>query len=315
MTHQWEQVGKIVSINISKRKGTSKIPVEQAKITQNGIIGDAHYGRGNKQISILSIETIEEFGKKYGREFKPGTFAENLTIEGIDTRKILPLDTLTIGDVQLEVTQIGKECHRGGCAIFREVGKCVMPDKGIFTCVKKGGVISVGDKVKVIRRNLKLAVITISDRASIGEYEDKSGPQIKKMLEKFFSEKSWDTQIVYHLIPDNKTKLRTLIIKLVSDKVDLIFTTGGTGIGKKDITPEIVKKLCDKEIPGLMEYIRVKYGETNPRALLSRSVAGVMNNTLVYALPGSLKAVSEYVSEILKTLEHSIFMLRGIDAH
>jgi len=94
-----------------------------------------------------------------------------------------------------------------------------------------------------------------------------------------------------------------------------MITTGGTGIGQRDITVETVKPLLDKEIPGIMEAIRIKYGSQKPNALLSRGVAGLMNNTLVYTLPGSVKAVNEYMTEILKTLEHLIYMREGLDAH
>ena len=93
------------------------------------------------------------------------------------------------------------------------------------------------------------------------------------------------------------------------------FTTGGTGIGERDITVETVSGLLDKQLPGIMELIRVKYGMENPNALLSRGVAGVMGKTLVYTLPGSVRAVTEYLREITKTMDHSLFMLHGIDKH
>ncbi|HLD45162.1 MAG TPA: molybdopterin-binding protein, partial [bacterium] len=96
---------------------------------------------------------------------------------------------------------------------------------------------------------------------------------------------------------------------------DLVFTTGGTGIGPRDLTPDVVLPLLDKTVPGIMESIRFKYGQNLPSALLSRSVAGVMGTCLVYTLPGSVRAVSEYLAEILKTLPHSLLMLWGIDAH
>jgi molybdenum cofactor synthesis domain-containing protein len=97
--------------------------------------------------------------------------------------------------------------------------------------------------------------------------------------------------------------------------MDLIITTGGTGIGPRDITPDVVRPLLTREIPGVMEHIRVKYGMENPKALLSRAVAGAAGKTLVYTLPGSVKAVHEYMTEIIKTLEHTFYMLYGIDVH
>jgi molybdenum cofactor synthesis domain-containing protein len=95
----------------------------------------------------------------------------------------------------------------------------------------------------------------------------------------------------------------------------LVITTGGTGVGPRDITPEVVKELLDKEIPGIMEMIRMKYGAEKPNALLSRGVAGLMGNAFVYTLPGSVKAVNEYMSEITKTLKHLYLMRMGIDSH
>jgi molybdenum cofactor synthesis domain-containing protein len=95
----------------------------------------------------------------------------------------------------------------------------------------------------------------------------------------------------------------------------MVFTSGGTGIGPRDVTPEAVKPLIQKDIPGIMELIRVKYGMQFPNALMSRGIAGSSGNTLIYTLPGSPKAVKEYAGEILPTVEHAIRMLHGIDAH
>jgi molybdenum cofactor synthesis domain-containing protein len=116
-------------------------------------------------------------------------------------------------------------------------------------------------------------------------------------------------------LPDDPAQLRAAIQAAVAGQSDILFTTGGTGIGPRDITPDVVRPLLTREIPGIMEYIRVKSGASIPYALLSRSVAGLIGSTLVYALPGSEKAVQQYLDEILKTLEHSLRMLSGIDLH
>ena len=97
--------------------------------------------------------------------------------------------------------------------------------------------------------------------------------------------------------------------------MDIIFTTGGTGIGPDDFTPEVVKPFLNKEIPGIMEYIRLKYGSIKPNALLSRSIAGLAKESLVFTMPGSKKAVTEYMSEITPMLEHLGYMKMGIDNH
>ena len=118
-----------------------------------------------------------------------------------------------------------------------------------------------------------------------------------------------------HLIPDDSVQLTTLVKNCISNGADIVFTTGGTGIGPRDITPETIRPLLDKEIPGIMELIRVKYGMEKPAALLSRGIAGVSAKTLIYCLPGSVKPVTEYCNEILPTIEHSLYMLEGIDNH
>lgn len=131
---------KILSINISDKKGEKKIPIPEAVLIENlGIEGDAHAGDWHRQVSLLAQEDINEMIKK-GANVTCGDFAENITTEGIDLAN-LPIGTiLNLGKVVLEVTQIGKECH-SHCAIFRQVGDCVMPRKGIFTRVIKGGKI------------------------------------------------------------------------------------------------------------------------------------------------------------------------------
>jgi molybdopterin biosynthesis enzyme MoaB len=97
--------------------------------------------------------------------------------------------------------------------------------------------------------------------------------------------------------------------------IEVMITTGGTGIAPRDCTPETVLALADKIVPGVMEHIRWKYGQNNPMAYLSRSVAVCMGDTLVYTLPGSVKAVEQYMSEILRTLEHLLLTLRGLKLH
>jgi len=157
-------------------------------------------------------------------------------------------------------------------------------------------------------------IITLSDRALKGEYEDLSGPVIEDLIIKFFTSLNATCLVKRALIPDDSEKLERLL-KDFSREKDMIFTTGGTGIGPRDITIETVKPLLTKEIPGIMEFIRIKYGMEKPNSLLSRGVCGLIGNCLVYTLPGSVKAVNEYMTEITRTLEHTLYMLYGIDKH
>ena len=160
----------------------------------------------------------------------------------------------------------------------------------------------------------EVLIITLSDRAFSGAYDDLSGPRIKKKLGEYFADENMDSNINLTLIPDDAGMLKELIEK-ASGSCNFIFTTGGTGIGPRDITIETVVPLMEKQIPGVMEFIRVKYGTANPAALLSRGVAGVIGKALVYTLPGSLKAVDEYMTEIVRTLRHTLQMQYGIDIH
>lgn len=310
-----KKTGKVFSLNISKEKGTIKKPVEEVFISRKGIVGDAHAGSWHRQVSLLSKERIDTFSKEENKKIKPGEFAENITIQGLGLSNICLLDQFKIGPVLLEVTQIGKKCHGSNCAIYQEVGRCVMPKEGLFCRVLGPGRIKVGDPIKYLPKELKIKVVTLSDRASLGEYEDKSGPKVAELLEKFFQERPWKIKLSRVLIPDNKSRLLQEIKKIRKEKPEIVFTTGGTGIGEKDITPDAIKPLLKLELPGIMDFIRLKYGENNPRALISRSLAGVLGQSLIFVLPGSEKAVIEYVSEITRVLEHLIFMQKNINIH
>ena len=160
----------------------------------------------------------------------------------------------------------------------------------------------------------EILIITLSDRAHRGEYEDLSGPKIREMITGFFQTEGWSFNINSTLIPDDAANLKDLLMD-AENRCNIIITTGGTGIGPRDITIETVTPFLVKEIPGIMEFIRIRYGAEKPNALLSRGVAGIIGKSLIYTLPGSVRAVEEYLTEILKTLKHTIYMQYGIDKH
>ncbi|HNZ54597.1 MAG TPA: molybdopterin-binding protein [bacterium] len=304
--------GKIDSINISVAKGTEKTEIPSCIVTMKGIEGDAHAGLWHRQISVLDKSSIDNFSNEKDIELSPGAFGENLVIDGIDLKKVSVLDRFITGEVELEVTQIGKKCHGDACSIFRRTGECIMPKVGLFTRVIKEGSINKGQSVELVERKLKFHIITLSDRAFSGEYPDESGPMIEKMVQEHFSNLRWHLQIEKSIIPDEPELLKTMLIKDREDQVDFVITTGGTGIGPRDITPEVVLSLADMTIPGIMDHIRLVYGKDHPSALISRSVATVMGKTIVFTLPGSVKAVREYTQELQKNFEHLILMLHGI---
>jgi len=142
-------MGTIISLNISREKGVNKEPVESVELKVDyGIVGDAHAGDWHRQVSLLAEESIN-FMRNKGLELEPGAFAENITTEGIELAT-LPIGTrLGNGQAVLEVTQIGKKCHKG-CAIFKQVGDCIMPREGIFTKVIVPGTLRRGDSLVVL---------------------------------------------------------------------------------------------------------------------------------------------------------------------
>ncbi len=144
--------GKIIAVCISDTKGVRKAPCPSGIFIENyGMANDAHAECGiNRQVSLLSVGSIEKM-RSMGLAVGPGDFAENLTVEGIELYTLLPGTKLTVGGkVILEISQIGKACHTG-CAIFKEVGKCIMPREGVFAKVLKGGEIRTGDEVEVVK--------------------------------------------------------------------------------------------------------------------------------------------------------------------
>jgi molybdopterin adenylyltransferase len=305
---------KIISVNISEKKGTVKKPVPVVVLHAEGVKGDAHAGKWHRQVSLLGIESFRKFEQLAGRELALGEFAENLTTEGLILHHCKPFDLITIGGVVLEVTQIGKKCHGDSCAIYREVGNCVMPKEGIFCRVLAGGEVRAGDLFEYHPKTVKALIITLSDRASSGEYPDRSGPAIIERVHHLFAAQGWPVEIDHRIVPDEATLLRQIIMQ-EAEKFDIVITTGGTGLGPRDITVDTITPLIHKEIPGIMEMIRMKYGAANPNALISRSIAGMIGNTMVFALPGSVKAVNEYMEEIEKIVIHLMFMVSGIDRH
>jgi MOSC domain-containing protein YiiM len=136
---------EIVSVNTSPGKGTPKKPVAGAAATLSGIRGDGHSGDWHRQVSLLDLESIQAFAEASGLEIAPGDFGENLTVRGGLFMELVPGVRLSGDDgTVLLVTQVGKECHGGKCAIFHRVGKCVMPARGVFCRVESPGVLNRG---------------------------------------------------------------------------------------------------------------------------------------------------------------------------
>ena len=305
-------MGKVIAVCISEKKGTQKKEVKEVRLVEDwGIEQDAHAGKWHRQVSLLSFEKIEAFREK-GAEVDFGAFGENIIIEGYDLRKIPVGATFQIGDAELVLTQIGKECH-SHCEIYKKMGDCIMPREGVFTVVKKGGIVRPGDEVEMTLpaadRPFTAAVITLSDKGFAGEREDKSGPLIETMLK----EAEYEVAETL-LLPDGKSGLERQLMRLADQRqISVIFTTGGTGFSERDVTPEATGAVCDRMAPGIADAIRMYSLSITDRAMFSRAVSGIRKKTLIVNLPGSPKAVKESLEYLLPALEHGLGILRGTE--
>lgn len=157
---------------------------------------------------------------------------------------------------------------------------------------------------------IRAAVITISDRGSRGEREDLSGQEIVKMLSTIGAEAVYTT-----IIPDEKETIKKTLIECADNKnLELILTTGGTGVGPRDVTPEATQEVIEKEVPGMAEAMRRESMAITPYAMISRAIVGIRGESLIVNLPGSPKGVRENLSVILPALTHAIEKIRGDQA-
>lgn len=309
-------MGKVMAVCISEKKGTVKQDVGQCRVIEDyGLEQDAHAG-SLRQVSLLSYEKVEEFKRQCEGQVAVthGVFGENLLVSGYDL-KTYPIGTRFVcGDVLLEITQIGKQCHTG-CEIARLTGDCIMPREGVFAKVLRGGVVKNGDVFQLAAydsgqmRRLRAAVITASDRAYKKERKDESGPLLAGILAK----QGYLVEDVI-LLPDEEEMLYQELVRLTDErKPDVIFTTGGTGLSPRDVMPEATLRAGKKNVPGIAEAIRAYSMTKTPRAMLSRAVSVIRGRTLIINLPGSPKAVRECLEFVIPVLAHGIGILRGED--
>ena len=303
-------MGKVIAVCTSDRKGIQKNDVQSAYFEKNwGLQNDAHAGKWHRQVSLLSADKIEAFRAR-GADVTPGAFGENLVVEGFDFRA-LPVGTLLrCGAVLLEMTQIGKECHTH-CAIYHKMGECIMPTEGVFARVLEPGTISVGDEMVIEKRKTprpwQAAVITLSDKGARGERRDESGPAIVKRLE----ESGYEV-VEQILLSDDPAALKNTLIRLCDQRqLDLILTTGGTGFGLRDTTPEATMAVAERNVPGIAEMMRAESMRITKHAMLSRAASVIRGKTLIINLPGSPRACMENMDVFMDTIPHGLGLLRN----
>ncbi len=154
---------------------------------------------------------------------------------------------------------------------------------------------------------ISVGILTVSDKGSKGERSDRSGGVIKEMVEERL-----EAQVKkYEIVPDEKGTIIEKLKKMVNEGIDLIFTTGGTGLSPRDMTPEATREVIEKEVPGIEEAMRMKGLEKTPHSMLSRGVAGVSKGSLIVNLPGSPKAVKESLQVVLPAIPHALDIISG----
>ena len=301
-------MGKIKSIYTGSRKGELKKRVGQANLRENyGIIGDAHAGAGERQISLLAEESI---ARLRGRDEKvgAGNLMENLRTTGIELTSLLVGTKLEVGrTVLLEISEIGK--HSGKpIKVFAMPEGCLLPLNGVFAKVLRGGTVREEDRIEIVADTpITAGILIISDRSSRGERPDKTGPLIKECLNELKI-----TPVRYKIIPDEEEYI-SLVLSSWTDQggVDLILTSGGTGFFSRDVTPEATKRILDKDVPGLSEMMRTEGAKSTKRAYLSRGVAGIRKKTLIINLPGNPQGARESMKIVSPLLNHAIRVMKG----
>ena len=338
---------RIASSNaqILERTNLNKLDeIQRAKDEELNTVEKAKFREQN----AFESDKIAESGVTKKAVIEPaiaGTFGENILVSGIDLRK-LPVGSLLIiktankkfsrnansnkptlsaeteeqkptrdeqeNAVILKLSQIGKECH-SHCQIFQRVGDCIMPREGVFATVEQGGVLTPGIEItaKLPKADapLRAAVMTLSDKGSVGQRVDTAGPRAAELL----TQAGYDI-VEQTLLPDVQAKIERELKRLAdSRQVDLIITTGGTGMAPRDVTPEATLAVATRLVPGIAEAIRAGSLAITKRAMLSRGVSVLRNTTLIVNLPGSKKAVEEALDIVLPTLEHGIRLAKGTD--
>ncbi len=303
---------KVEALCVSEKKGTPKRPVEAVRLVpDHGIEGDAHAGDWHRQVSLLAAEEVAPWRERLP-ELGPGDFAENILLSGVEFDSLGLGSRLRLGkEAEVEVTQIGKECGGHRCTVFERLGDCLMPRRGLFARVLRGGVVKVGDPARIVhavsRQTIQAAVLTVSDRCARGEATDTAGPAVAALLERELGAHIYAADI----LPDDAERISQWLREMAGRGIDLILTVGGTGFAPRDVTPEATRAVVERPTPGLDEAMRAASLAKTPHAMLSRGTSGIRGRTLIVNLPGSERGATENLLAIIPALPHGIEKLRG----
>jgi molybdopterin adenylyltransferase len=306
-------MGRVEAICTSLEKGERKGPLPEAQfLAGHGIQNDAHAGPWHRQVSLLAAEEIQRVRRGGLPNLKPGDFAENIVLSGLDLGGLGLGSHLRLGArVVLSVTQIGKVCHTP-CRIYHLTGNCIMPTCGLFARVIEGGQVRVGDAAEVVElvppERFQAVILTMSDRCARHEAEDTAGPAVAELLLRRLPAHVYAAETLPDEAPAIAERLRHYGN---GHSIDLIITVGGTGFSPRDVTPEATRQVVERPTPGLDEVMRAASLAKSPHAMLSRGCSGICGTTLIVNLPGSLRGAVENLEVILPALAHGLAKLRG----
>jgi len=288
--------------------------VESLYFSMQGASEDIHAGVIDREVSLIPEK--QQTSSDINTDYQCADFGQNIVIDNnFDINKIKPLDILQHKNLILQVTQIGRTCNNQACSIFNELHKCVLPTEAIYARVLKEGNLKKEETFTFVPYSFKVAIITVSSGISKGIAKNTAAENVKYQLENYFQTHRRQNEITNYIIDDDVIELEKMMNTCITAKTDIIITVGGTGLSNRDITPDVVKPLLDKEIPGYIEHIRSQIAMHKPNAILSRGIAGIAKKSLVITLPGNKETINDYMNEVKKTLLFSIFMIQGIDRY
>ena len=295
--------GRIVSVNVAESKGVRKGAVESIKlVVDHGVEGDAHAGPWHRQVSLLGNESIQKMLSACPG-VDPGAFGENVTTEGL---RAVRTPGGRHGSTPASRCWRSRRSARSATRAARssdQAGDCVMPREGIFAKVVEGGELRPGEGIVLLKNTLiHAAVLTVSDKGSRGEREDTSGDALENALRELGA-----AAVERAIVPDETDRIAAELRHWADETaVNLVLTTGGTGMTSRDVTPEATLSVLERQAPGFAEAMRAGSLATTPHAMLSRAVSGIRGRTLIVNMPGSPRACREQFAMIAAALPHGV---------